>query len=132
MSEIISSLALRRKLLADALISGAGAMLLILGAGSLAPLLRLPEPLLFWAGMGTLPFAAINAWFGLQRRASRPALQAIVLCNACWAVYSLLVVLFGWLMPSVAGTIIVLLQGLAAAALAHAEDRDLRSERIAG
>src|SRR5271157_3830029 len=108
MSEIVTTPALRRKLLADAAISCAGGLLLILGAGSLAPLLRLPQPLLFWAGIALLPVAAVNAWLGLQRRASRAALQALVMGNACWAVYSLLAVIFGWLQPSAAGTVAVL------------------------
>jgi hypothetical protein len=40
------SMLLRRALLADAIFSGASALLLSLGAGALAPLLDLPQALL--------------------------------------------------------------------------------------
>ena len=126
MSEMSTTTGLRRKLIADALVSGLGGLFLILGAGPLAPLLRLPRPLLFWAGMALLPFALVNAWLGLSARAPRRALLAIVLCNACWAADSLLAVAFGWLQPSFTGMAVVLTQALAAAALADAEYRDLR------
>jgi CHASE2 domain-containing sensor protein len=132
MSEISASPGLRRKLIADALISGAGGLLLILGAGPLAQLMRLPRPLLFWAGVALLPFAAVNASLGLRRRAPRRALLAIMLCNACWAADSLLAVACGWLQPSLTGMAVVLAQALAVAALADAEYHDLRDRRAEG
>ncbi|MEI9986164.1 MAG: hypothetical protein WDN69_25105 [Aliidongia sp.] len=106
-------------------------MLLILGAGPLAALLRMPRPLLFWAGVALLPFAAANAWLGLRIRPPRRAVLAIILCNACWAADSLLAMAFGWLQPSFTGMAVMLTQALAVAALADAEYRDLRGQALA-
>ena len=46
---------LKKTLLADAIVSGAAALLMAAGAGLLAPLLGLPAGLLFWAGIVLLP-----------------------------------------------------------------------------
>ena len=50
---------LRKALFTDATISGAAALLMLAGAPLLAPLLDLPEALLFWAGFVLVPFVAL-------------------------------------------------------------------------
>ena len=132
MSEIVTSAGLRRKLIADAVLSALSGLLMIAGAGPLAALLRLPRPLLFWAGLALLPFAAVNAWLGLRAKAPRRAVLAIILCNACWAADSLVALGCGWLQPSVSGMAVVLFQALAVAALADAEYRDLHRPVLEG
>ena len=132
MSEIVTSTALRRKLIADAVLSGLSGLLMVAGAGPLAELLRLPRPVIFWAGLALLPFAAVNAWLGTREKAPRRAVLAIILCNACWATDSLIAVACGWLQPSVTGMAVVLFQALAVAALADAEYRDLHSPVLEG
>jgi hypothetical protein len=132
MSEIVTSAGLRRKLLADAVLSGLSGLLMIAGAGPLATLLRLPRPLLFWAGLALLPFAVVNAWLGLRATAPRRAVLAIILCNACWAAESLIALACGWLQPSAPGMAVVLFQALAVAALADAEYRDLHRPALEG
>ena len=125
MSETTSPLALRTKLLADAAFCLIGGILLVLAAGSLAPLVRLPRPLLFWVGVILLPVAAANAWLGLRLRAPRRALLAMVLWNALWAIDSVLAVVFDFVPASLIGTSIVLVQALAIAILAYAEYHDI-------
>ena len=129
MSEITSPAALRYKLLADAAVCVVVGVLLVLGAGALAPLVRLPRPLLFWVGVILLPVAAANAWLGSRLRAPRRPLLAMVLWNALWAIDSVLAVLFDWVPPSVIGTTIVLAQALAVALLAYAEYHDIGAFR---
>lgn len=46
---------LRNVLFADALVSGAAGILMMLGAPLLSPLLGLPQDLLFWAGLALVP-----------------------------------------------------------------------------
>jgi hypothetical protein len=125
MSEMTSPSALRTKLLADAAFCLIGGALLVLAAGSLAPLVRLPRPLLFWVGVILLPVAAANAWLGLRLQAPRRALLAMVLWNALWAIDSVLAVVFEWVPASLIGTTIVLAQALAIALLAYAEYHDI-------
>src|SRR6202035_5887676 len=52
------SLFLRRALAADAIFSGAGAVIFTLGAGELAPLFELPEALLRETGLFLIVYAA--------------------------------------------------------------------------
>jgi hypothetical protein len=64
---------LRRALLGDAIISGATGLLMLGGATLLASLLALPEPLLRYAGLVLLPFAAFVAYVGSRANISRSA-----------------------------------------------------------
>ncbi len=51
---------LRRALLLDAVVSTAAGLLMLAGrAPLLSPLLGLPQPLLFWAGVAIFPFVAL-------------------------------------------------------------------------
>ena len=61
------SLFLRRAILADAIFSGASAVLLTFGAGELAPLLNLPEALLRETGLFLVAYAALVGWLGMRR-----------------------------------------------------------------
>jgi hypothetical protein len=84
------SLFLRRAILADAIFSGASAVLLTLGAGALAPLLNLPEALLRETGLFLIAYAALVGWLG-TRQAMPKALVGIVIAGnaACSAKSSL-------------------------------------------
>ena len=66
------SLLLRRAILADAIFSGASAVLLSLGAGPLAPLLNLPEPLLRETGLFLIGYAALVGWLGTRQAMPKP------------------------------------------------------------
>jgi hypothetical protein len=112
------SLALRRLLAADALVSLASGLLLCFGAAPLADFLRMPRPLLFWVGVILLPFSAGNAWLARSAAAPRLALQALVLWNFCWAADSVLAMLAGLLQPSLTGSLVMLAQAFAVATLA--------------
>ena len=76
---------LRRVLFADAAISGVSGLLMALGAGQLSALLGLPEPLLRYAGLALLPWAALVAWLALRDAPPRVAVGAVILGNLLWA-----------------------------------------------
>jgi hypothetical protein len=61
------SLFLRRAILVDAIFSGVSALLLTFGAGTLAPLLNLPEALLRKTGLFLIAYAALVGWLGTRQ-----------------------------------------------------------------
>ena len=79
---IAPSLFLRRAILADAIVSGAMALLLAFGAGLLAPLLALPEAFLRETGMFLIVYAALVGWLGTRPSMSRAAVWAVIAANA--------------------------------------------------
>ena len=110
---------LRQALLADAVTSLACGLLMLLAAGPLAGLLGLPKILLQSAGAILLPFAGLVAYLSLRPQLSRIAVWAVVLVNGLWAADSILLLLSGWVAPTIAGYVFVIAQ--AAVVLMYAE-----------
>ena len=105
------SLFLRRAIQADAIFSGASAVLLTFGAGALAPLLNLPEALLRETGLFLIAYAALVGWLG-TRQAMPKALVAIVIAgNAAWTIASIALLFSGWVNPNLLGEIAVAIAG---------------------
>lgn len=121
---------LRKALLADAVLSGLTGLLLVLAAGPLAPPLGLPVGLLRWSGIILIPFAAFAAWLRAQARIQRPLVFAVVACNALWALDSVLLLLTGWIEPSVLGEVFVVAQAIAVVVLAELEFVGLRRSTL--
>jgi hypothetical protein len=122
---------LPRVLLADAVASGATAVLLVGAADLLAPLLQLPPGLLRGAGVVLLPFVALVYGLSRQARPSRSAVAAVVAANFAWVVASVWVAFGGAWQPSLAGIAFVLAQALAVLAFADLGWFGLRARRIA-
>ena len=121
---------LRRALLADALLSGATGLLLTIAAGPLSALLGLSVGLLRGSGVFILPFAALAAWWGRRSRVGRTPVFALVVCNALWAVDSVLVLLLGWLEPTALGEVFVIGQAVIVAVLAELQFIGLRRSTL--
>ena len=118
---------LRRALLADAAVSGATGLLMLLAAEPLADLLRLPAALLRYAGLVLLPFAAFVAWLATREGAApRPLVWAVIATNALWAVDSVVLLLTGWIAPNGLGVAFVIAQALVVAAFAELQYLGLR------
>ncbi len=110
---------LRQALLADAVTSALCGLLMLLAAHPLAGMLGLPEALLRSAGTLLLPFAACVAYLSLRPRLRRMTVWAVVLVNALWAIDSVVLLVTGWVAPTMAGTVFVMAQ--AAIVLMYAE-----------
>lgn len=110
---------LARVLQIDAVATGATALLLVVGAGALAPVLQLPAPLLRGAGVFLVPFVVAIALLSRCERIQPRAMAAVVAVNFAWVAASVWLVAAGPVDPSVFGTIFVLAQ--AAAVLVFAE-----------
>jgi hypothetical protein len=109
---------LRLALVADAIASGAMGVLMAAGAGLLAPLLGLPQPLLLWAGLALIPFAAFVGWAGLREAPPLGAVRTIVAVNLAWVAGSAMLPALLPTAPSMLGLAFVALQAAAVLALA--------------
>lgn len=109
---------LKFALVADAVASGATALLLAAGAGALSGLLGLPEPLMRYAGLFLLPYAVIVGWVGLRPEIPRNGVRAIIAANIAWSVGSIALLVSGAVAPSLLGSLFVIGQAVVVAAFA--------------
>ena len=128
---IHSSTFLRRVLLADAVSTGASGLLLVLGSGVLAPMLRLPAALLFYSGVSFLAFATLVGPAAARRSLPRAAAWAIVLYNALWAAASVAFLLSGAARPTALGYAFVLAQASFVTVMAELQYAGLRRSTTA-
>jgi hypothetical protein len=119
---------LRYALLADAVASGATGLLMIAGAGLLEGLLGLPTALTREAGLVLVPYVAFVAWVGTRAAISRPAVQAIIVMNALWVVGSVLVLVGGFVAPTVLGYAFVIAQAVVVGVFAELQFIGLRRQ----
>lgn len=117
---------LRRALLADAVVSGASGLLMSTAAGFLANLLALPEGLLRYAGLALLPYGALVTWVATRQSLQRPAVWALIVVNALWAIDSIVLLLSGWIQPNALGYAFVVAQALVVALFAEIQYMGLR------
>jgi hypothetical protein len=113
---------LRQILGADAATCFAFGLLLVAGAGLLAPLLGLPQTLLFYAGVVLFPCAVLM--IVAARSLARPLVWLVVAGNAAWVVASI-AVLVSFDVTSL-GAAFVLAQAAAVALLTGLEGRAAR------
>ena len=120
------SLFLRRAILADAIFSGASAILLTLGAGELAPWLSLPEALLRETGLFLIAYAALVWWLGTRQAMPKPLVIIVIAGNAAWTLASIALLFSGWVNPNLLGEILVAMQAIAVGAFAELQYIGLR------
>ena len=120
------SLFLRRAILADAIFSGASAVLLSLGAGPLAPLLNLPEPLLRETGLFLIAYAALVGWLGTRQAIPKALVVIVIAGNAAWTTASIALLFSGWVNPNLLGESLLAMQAMAVGAFAELQYIGLR------
>lgn len=120
------SLFLRRALLADAIFSGASAVLLTFGAGALAPLTHLPEALLRETGLFLVLYAALVGWLGTRQTMPKPLVVVVIAGNAAWTLASIALLFSGAVTPNLLGEALVAAQAIAVGALAELQYIGLR------
>ena len=125
------NLFLRYALLADAIASGATALLMIAGADLLTGLLRLPVVLMREAGLVLIPFVALVAYVGTRETIARPAVRAVIALNVLWVAGSALLLLSGFVAPTALGTAFVIAQAAAVAVFAELQYIGLRRPEAA-
>jgi hypothetical protein len=117
---------LRRALLADAAFSGASAVLMILGAGALAPLLNLPENLLRETGLFLIAYTALVGWLGTRQSVPKALVWIVVVGNAAWTLGSIALLFSGAVTPNLLGEIVVVAQAIATGIFAELQYIGLR------
>jgi len=111
------SLFLRRAIQADAIFSGASAVLLTLGASELAPLLNLPEALLSETGLFLIAYTALVGWLGTRQAMPKALVVILITGNAAWAVASIALLFSGTVTPNLLGEGFVVIQAIVVGAL---------------
>jgi hypothetical protein len=120
------SLFLRRAILADAIFSGASAVLLTLGAAELAPWLNLPEALLRETGLFLIAYAALVGWLGTRQAMPKALVITVISGNAAWTIASIALLFSGAVTPNLLGEAFVAAQAIAVGALAELQYVGLR------
>jgi hypothetical protein len=120
------SVFLRRAILADAIFSGVSAVLLTFGAGALAPLLNLPEPLLLETGLFLIAYAALVGWLGTRQSLPKALVMIVIAGNAAWTLASIALLFSGAVTPNLLGEAFVAAQAIVVGALAELQYIGLR------
>ncbi|MDQ6436916.1 hypothetical protein RB623_22935 [Mesorhizobium sp. LHD-90] len=117
---------LRNALLLDAAMSGAAAILMMGGAKMLSPLLGLPEPLLFWAGVVLVPFVVLLVALARRATVGRLMLVDVIGINALWAAASIGLLFTGAVSPTPLGYAFVIAQAAAVGLFAELQFMAMR------
>jgi hypothetical protein len=120
------SVFLRRAILADAIFSGASALLLAFGAGELAPLLSLPEALLRETGLFLIAYAALVGWLATRQSMPKTLVVIVIAGNAAWTIAGIALLFSGAVTPNLLGEAFVAIQAIAVGALAELQYIGLR------
>ena len=120
------SVLLRRAIQADAIFSGASALLLTFGAGALAPLLNLPEALLRETGLFLIAYAALVCWLGTRQSMPKALVLIVIAGNAAWTIGSIALLFSGAVTPNLLGEAVVAIQASATGAFAELQYIGLR------
>lgn len=122
----MDSIFLRRVLGVDALVSGAAGLVMIIGAGLLAPLLDIPQPLLSIAGAALIPWFATLIAMSRMVLIPRAAVRAVIAVNIAWVLGSAVVLIA--VSPSLFGYAFVIAQALAVGLFAELQIVALKRE----
>jgi hypothetical protein len=106
------SLFLRRVVLVDAVATFATGALLLGGTGFLQNLLGLPAWLMTYAGAICIAWAAAVAFAYTRKHLSRAFVWTIVIGNAIWAIGSILLLVSGYVAPTLLGYAFVIAQAV--------------------
>ncbi|MEA2821959.1 MAG: hypothetical protein QOJ86_3963 [Bradyrhizobium sp.] len=120
------SLFLRRAIQADAIFSGASAVLLTFGAGEFGPWLNLPEALLRETGLFLIAYAALVGWLGTRQTMPKALVGIVIAGNAAWTLASVALLFSGAVTPNLPGEAFVAIQAIAVGALAELQYIGLR------
>jgi hypothetical protein len=119
------SMFLRRGIQADAIFSGAGALLMTFGAGALAPL-DLPEALLRETGLLLIAYTTLVGWLGTRPTMPKVLVVIVIAGNAAWTLASIALLFSGAVTPNLLGEALVVAQAIATGVLAELQYIGLR------
>ena len=121
-----SSTLLHRALLADAIVSGAVGLVLLIGVSPLGGELGLSPLLLRWVGVILLPWFALLGYLSTRQRIPMPAARAVIGANLLWVLASFLLLATSWVEPTALGYAFIIGQALAVVLFAELQYLGLR------
>jgi len=125
------SMLLRRALQADAMFSGASALLLAFSAAMLAPRFDLPEALLRETGLFLIAYAALVGWLGTRPSVPKAVVLAVIAGNAAWTAASIALLFSSAVSPNLPGEAVVVAQAIATGVFAELQYVGLRRSEAA-
>ena len=120
------SMFLRRALLADAVVTGAVALLQTFGAGLLTPLLNLPQSLVLETGLFLIAYTALVGWLGTRQSMPKALVQIVIAGNAAWALGSIALMFSGAVTPNLLGYLFIALHAISTGVFAELQYIGLR------
>ena len=123
---IHASLFLRRAFLLDTIASGMMAVLLTFGAGELAPLLSLPQELLYETGLFLIAYTALVGWLATRHAMPKALVIAVIAGNTVWAIASIALLFSSAVTPNLLGEVFIAGQAIVPGALAELQYIGLR------
>jgi hypothetical protein len=117
---------LRWALLADAVISGATGLLMLVAASILETWLGVPTSLMRSAGVVLLPFAGLVVYLSRRNQISRSGVWTVIALNVAWVVGSVLLLVTRSIQPTTLGIAFIGAQALAVAFFAEVQYVGLR------
>lgn len=124
---IRNALTLRKVLIADTATSTISALSLVVASGLVASLTGLSQTLLFWIGVGLVPWAAFLAYVTSREELSRMILFDVVLVNSLWVAASIVLLFSGLIAPNLFGTVFIVAQASLVAVFALLQAQGLRA-----
>lgn len=121
---------LRGALLADAVASGAMALMMSFFAAGLEGLMQIPARLLFNVGLILVPYAALVGYLGTRERLPIWIVWAVIGANLLWVLDSVLLATSDWIAPNGLGHAFIYGQALAVLAFAELQFVGLRRSRM--
>jgi len=117
---------LSRALLADAVVTGAVALLQTFGAGLLTPMLNLPQPLLLETGLFLIAYTALVGWLGTRQSMPKALVAIVIAGNAAWAFGSIALMFSGWTSPNLLGYAFIAVHAISTGVFAELQYIGLR------
>jgi len=131
MTEIIRvSNFLRFVLFADAATCAGCGLLLTIGGGFLQNLLGLPASLMFYGGLSLFPFAAFLVYIATRKSISKTAVWTLIGLNLLWTIDSFLLLVSGYVEPTLFGYVFVIFQAVGVLMFADLEFIGLRKAEV--
>lgn len=131
MTEIIRvSNFLRYTLFADATTCLACGLLLTIGGNLLHNILGLPIELMFYSGLSLFPFAAFLLYAATRKSVSKTLVWLIIGLNLLWTVDSFLLLVSGYVAPTIFGYVFVVFQAVGVLMFADLEFIGLRRTEV--
>ena len=120
------SIFLRRAIQADAIVTGAVALLQTFGAGLLAPLLNLPQSLVLETGLFLIAYTALVGWLASRSTVAKALVLLVIVGNAAWTLGSIALLFSGAVSPNLLGQVFIVAQAIATGVFAELQYIGLR------